>query len=150
MPHYENRNHSCWCEYKFTGHQLYSLESSVAGWKQQSFTLTVNYYSLWSDLTKFIQKQQIKILFLKRNMPTAIVIPVLVTGRPVITNLGEYSKFQQLLNTFQNNCGDVKCTVINPFCKNGTPHDENGNHICCWPLWVLMGQANDAYFYRTF
>ena len=39
-----------------------------------------------------------------------------------------------MLNNFQNNCGDVKCTVISPFCDNGTPHYENGNHSCCWHM----------------
>ena len=78
------------------------------------------------------------------SWPTATVIPVFITGRQVITKWGNYSTFNiaKLQNTFQNNSGNVKCTLITPFCDNGMPHYENGNQRWwCSPRWNCINES---------
>ena len=63
--------------------------------------------------------------------PIAAVIPVFITRPSIITKWGDYSTLN--IPRFANNCWNAKCNVIIPFCDNGKPCYETGNHCSCWP-----------------
>ena len=68
--------------------------------------------------------------------PRAAVIPVFITGHPVITKWGNCSTFNILTVVLKDIQQLWECqmyTVITSFCDNGTPSYENGNYSCCWP-----------------
>ena len=79
--------------------------------------------------------------------PTADVIPVFLTGRPVIIKWSDYSTFdiptvaEYLSDQLWELNGNVKCTVITQLCDNEEPRYENKNHSCCWLMGYLQVDA---------